>query len=226
MAMMNGQKVGKKEATPVSGPAPLGQVSCWTWNEQKCGITYNKQGIISFEYCGGIGVRTTLYRGEKMNSVGSTAICNEWGGTQIQLIGDQIYQCEFNGWNDYYLKYELEQELPFDYGNGCDSCAGNLCVKNNECQQGKIRCTGETTFNACEMFTHPYFSPFYRFSDNIQSCPSGYTCNIDICEPSQASICSTLRTTAWNAALAWVSNPTASNKNNAVNSIISWAEAC
>ena len=217
--MANMQGGSKKEAIPTGAIPALGAVSCWTFNTLECNL--NIYGYSDF--CGGKGVRTTLYRAEEIFVIITCEL-----GEKIVELSSGVYRCKKIGWNDYYLKQELEQVLPFEYGNSCDSCSGDLCVKNSECAAGQIRCTGETTFNSCETISHQYFVPFQKFSGQVQSCPSGYTCSQEQnnCIPNQETVCNNLKSVAINLINQWANNPSQDNKGIAINTLSQWAEAC
>ena len=141
---------------------------------------------------------------------------------------------------------EGKKESSFSFGtteqSSCDfpfNSVGNTCVSScRRVNQEIVDCTNGK--NILSFFGDKLFTTYYNMvtakwaalTFTSGSCSNlgyyGDTNELGLyqCFTAPPAICTTLRSSAWNAALAWVSNPTASNKNNAVNSIISWAGAC
>ena len=89
----------------------------------------------------------------------------------------------------------------------------NIC--QDACTSGQVGCADAATRWTCDI------SNVCGVQINTV-CQSYETCNAGACNPQ----CTTLRTSAWNAALAWVSNPTTATKSTAVSAIILWASNC
>ena len=131
----------------------------------------------------------------------------------LAMMGDQ-YSC---------LGYQSTGWKPGECSTSCFELTSSII---NTC--GTI--SGINYYSSSEIgqwsYVYAYDCAFPIFNGQSQKVVYDCLLNYGIPTYTGPDICPSLRTSAWNAALTWASNPTSTNKDNAVNSIISWAGAC
>jgi len=174
---------GTEKCCPTSNP-----YYCSTNNlcyaETNCG-----QGTLGEVQCRqGLPVEGyVLFRKEIVKSVAKRSQCIqdriEGCGTSFGGTTDDDCLCYLYAWNANEIANELIKQFPYNELPFCNSCSGNLCVRNNRCQLGEVRCSGANNYYACETIKPNYFaSSFNDYSTVLKTCPTGTICNVNRCE--------------------------------------------
>lgn len=100
----------------------------------------------------------------------------------VQSGNSNYCYCNYPVWEGSPYRGTLRQQLAFDTPD-CNSCANNLCSRNDRCSLGQILCSDSSSFVSCQTITDKYFSkPFNDWSKTKNLCPSNTVCNVNKCE--------------------------------------------